>query len=109
MNIDLLYTSEQEELLRAINWMHTDDGSQIDRHQIREMIVNDDCYISVLEQLKTLKQLGYITILELDQDNEIYILSGNYDMLCAKINQIYSNKRKEFAKETAKLVSSLIP
>lgn len=109
MSMDLLYAKEKEELLKVINWMRTDEHKQIDKDKIRELIVNDDCYLSVLEQLMNLKQLGYIWIVPLTGDNADYGLDEDYDLVCAKINQIYNNKRKEFAKETAKLVSSFIP
>lgn len=92
--MDIFYLNQKDELLRVINYMHTDDSRQIDRRQIREMIVNDECYLAVLEQLNHLEQLNLITIVPFDQNNECYILyEENYDIVCAKINEIYSSKR----------------
>ena len=86
-------------MLRVVNYMNTDDNRQIDRKQIREMIVNDACYLAVLEQLNYLKQLDLITIVPFDQNNECYILyEENYDLVCAKINEIYKQKRVDLVK-----------
>ena len=104
--MDIFYSNQKDELLRVINYMHTDDSRQIDRRQIREMIVNDDCYLAVLEQLSNLKQLDLITIVPFDQNNESYILyEENYDIVCAKINEIYNLKRKKLVKGMIDIVS----
>ena len=96
--MDIFYSNQKDELLRVINYMHTDDNRQIDRRQIREMIVNDECYLAVLEQLNHLEQLNLITIFSFDQNNECYILYEDYDIVCAKINEIYSSKRINLVK-----------
>lgn len=97
--MDIFYSNQKDELLRVVNYMNTDDNRQIDRKQIREMIVNDDCYLAILEQLNHLKQLDLITIVSFNQNNECYILyEENYDLVCAKINEIYKQKRVDSVK-----------
>lgn len=97
--MDIFYSNQKDELLRVVNYMNTDDNRQIDRKQIREMIVNDDCYLAILAQLNHLKQLDLITIVSFDQNNECYILyEENYDLVCAKINEIYKQKRVDSVK-----------
>lgn len=97
--MDIFYSNQKDELLRVVNYMNTDDNRQIDRKQIREMIVNDDCYLAILEQLNHLKQLDLITIVSFNQNNECYILyEENYDLVCAKINEIYKQKRMDSVK-----------
>ena len=97
--MDILYSNQKDELLRVVNYMNTDDNRQIGRKQIREMIVNDDCYLAVLEQLNNLEQLDLITIVPFDQNNECYILNEeNYDLVCAKINEIYKQKKVDLVK-----------
>ncbi len=108
--MDILYSNQKDELLRVVNYMNTDDARQIDRKQIREMIVNDDCYLNVLEQLNNLVQLDLITIVPFDQNNECYILSEeNYDLVCAKINEIYKQKRVDLLKGIIDIGSKVIP
>lgn len=108
--MDIFYSNQKDELLRVVNYMNTDDARQIDRKQIREMIVNDDCYLNVLEQLNNLVQLDLITIVPFDQNNECYILSEeNYDLVCAKINEIYKQKRVDLLKGIIDIGSKVIP
>lgn len=97
--MDVLYSNQKDDLLKVVNFMNTDDNRQIDRQQIRELIVNDACYLAVLEQLHYLEQLDLITIVSFDQNNECYILpEENYDLVSAKIEEIYKRKRVNLLK-----------